>query len=366
MVQLRLATPADNAALLELFGAVPMSGSLVLSTRRDPDFFALYRMQRGAADCWVGEEEGRLVGMGTVLTRDGWLNGEPATVGYLGDLRARFGASRARGLASFYGDVLRRTAQERRCELFLTAVLASNRAALQALVRRRKGREGQPHYHLLRRFSATSIQFAGKRKPGRGPEVRTARAEDAAPLARFLAEDHRGRAFGYRFDQGELQHRLQHWPGFQLGDTYLAFDAKGEMVGCATAWDPSPVKRFRVEAYRGRMAWMKRGYNALAAVRRYTPLPQPGREFRYFYLCNVSVRGEDPAVFRALLDRVHADFRERGYHFFTVYLEEDDPLRPALKGFFVRELPFHLYVVSQSEKPPELRPGRVGFEMALA
>ena len=38
----RLATPDDNARLLDLFGSVPMRGELVLSTQRSPDFFRLY------------------------------------------------------------------------------------------------------------------------------------------------------------------------------------------------------------------------------------------------------------------------------------------------------------------------------------
>src|SRR6266498_549504 len=94
---LRPAAPADNEALIELFGAVPMTGERVLSTRRDADFFALYEMQRGGTECWVYETAGRLAGLGTVLGRDGWNAGRPARVGYLGDLRLQFQVSRERG-----------------------------------------------------------------------------------------------------------------------------------------------------------------------------------------------------------------------------------------------------------------------------
>jgi len=57
----RLATSADNAALLDLFGDVPMRGELVLATRRDPDFFALYRQQLVAKD-----SGGHVTGVATV------------------------------------------------------------------------------------------------------------------------------------------------------------------------------------------------------------------------------------------------------------------------------------------------------------
>jgi len=367
----RLATSADNAALLELFGSVPMRGTLVLATRRSPDFFALYAMQSGTAECYVGDGEGgKLDGMGTLLVRDGFLRGQPARVGYLGDLRARFGASRRAGLSRFYGKVLEEARARHGCDQYLTAVLADNAAALNALVRRRKQRAGQPVYHLLRRYTATSIQFAGRRRRARGEpafQVRTAEPADLPRLESFLAEDHRRRPFGYRFDQGELRHRLERWPGFSLERTYLAFDGSGELAGCASAWDPCAVKRFQVLAYRGEMRWAKLGFNAMARLLGFVRLPAEGSEFRYFYLCNVSVRRDDPEVLRSLLSRIYGDFRGRGYHFFTLYLDEDDPLRPAIQKFWTRELRFHLYAVTLSEAPPpDLGEGRTGFEIALA
>ena len=99
----RLATAADNRACLELFSAVPMKGELELSTQREPDFFSLYSMQKAAPFTYVGDDgEGGLVGMATALIRDGWLDGAPAKVGYLGDLRVRF--DRARTFGRFFGD----------------------------------------------------------------------------------------------------------------------------------------------------------------------------------------------------------------------------------------------------------------------
>ena len=97
MSHLRRAQREDNPQLLELFDAVPMQGELVLATQRSPDFFRLYDMQRGEAELWVNEVEDGLDGMGAILVRDGWLEGRPCRVGYLGDLRTRFSARRSRG-----------------------------------------------------------------------------------------------------------------------------------------------------------------------------------------------------------------------------------------------------------------------------
>jgi hypothetical protein len=108
------------------------------------------------------------------------------------------------------------------------------------------------------------------------------------------------------------------------------------------------------------------GWNTAASLVRAPRLPAPGEDFRYFYLCNTHVQGDDPAIFRALLEQVYADFHGQGFHFFTFYLGEDDALAPALKGFLQRRLDFHLYAVTPASRPRDtFPPGRTGFEIAL-
>jgi hypothetical protein len=367
MSPLRRATREDNAALLDLFGAVPMQGDLVLSTQRGPDYFALFDMQRGEAEVWVHGEGPAPEAMGAIHVREGWLEGRPCRVGYLGDLRTRFASRRARSVARFYGPLLEETAERLGVDTFLTAVMASNTAALEALVRKRPRRTAQPHYALLRRFSAVSIQFLLRRRPRPGAfSVRRASPADVPAMAALLDADHRARPFGYRYDTGELEHRFAHWPGLRVEDSYLAFDAQGRLVGCTSAWNPEAVKRYRVHAYRGGMRWVRLGWNTAASVVGAPRLPAPGGDFRYFYLCNTHVQGDDPAILRALLEQVYADFHGQGFHFFTLYQDEDDALAPALKGFLQRRLDFHLYAVTPASRPQNTFPsGRTGFEICL-
>lgn len=370
MAELRLATPADNEKLLRLFGQVPMEGQLVMSTQRDPDFFALYRLQGGEAECWVSDgPDGELTGMGSILVRDGWLDGRPTRVGYLGDLRAKFAAQRMRGLVRFYGDTFEAARVRHGCDVFLTAVLASNAAAIQALVKRKKRREGQPYYHLLRPFSLMNIPYLGRRRRRADPRLRVAHAteEEVAELTAFLAADHQRRPFGYRFDQGELQHRLSAWPDYSLRRTYGVRDPDGALLACATAWSPSRVKRYRVEAYRGAMAWQKRLINGYARLVGGTPLPAPGNALRTLYLTNLSLASERPEVLRALLEYIYEDTRADGYHVLSLPIYEGDGLAEAVAGFRAQAVDFHLYAVTSASAPrTEFPSARPGFEPALA
>ena len=343
-----------------------MEGSLVLSTRREPEFFGLYDLQRGVAECLGFEHDGQIAGIATVLVRSGWHGHEVRPVGYLGDLRVGAPGRRQRVLVRHFAEVLRDIGRRHDCQLFLTGILASNAAAMSALVRRRSARQGQPRYWPFRRFDMVSIQFTRKRHAPPSTVVRTATPADVPTLRAFLDADHRARPFGYRFDDGELEHRLQAWPGFSLDRTYIALDG-ARVVGCVTAWDAVAVKRYRVEAYRRGMRGTKVAFNLAARLFGWTPLPEPGADFRYFYLCNPSVAGDDPEILRALIDRVYADFHGRGYHFFSLAIYENDPLVGATRGLPARRLPFELYVVTDADAPePELSVGRPGFEMALA
>lgn len=363
----RLATPADNAACLDLFSAVPMQGTLVLSTQRSPDFFGLYAMQRAQPFTYVADAEGGgLVGMCTALVRDGWLDGQPARVGYLGDLRLRF--DRARVFPRFFGDLFEKLCADSGCSAYVTSILSSNRAALNALTRRREKRPNQPWYQKLHGFDAVQVQLAWKRTPSASDvKVRSATPSDLPRLVEALDAAHRSRPFGYRYDEGELQHRLAHWPGFSLDETLVAEDARGTLLGVTTLWDPTPVKRYRVHAYRGSMAWVKRGFNLAASVARWPRLPEPGEEFRYAYLSNLWVKDDAPATFRALLEHAYARLQPRGFHFFTFELDDGDALAPALKGFLTQRLNFTLFGVTPASQSRQQWPtGRTGFEIALA
>lgn len=362
----RLATPADNAACLELFGAVPMQGDLVLSTRREPDFFGLYSMQKVEPFTWVGDDgTPSLVGMCTALVREGWLDGQPTRVGYLGDLRVRFDRSKAFG--RFFGELFDGLCERSNCSAYVTSILSSNRAALNALTKRRPKRPNQPWYHRLHAFDAVQVQLTRKRTPSSEVKVRSARDTDLERIIEALDADHRTRPFGYRYDLGELQHRLAHWPGFSLDDTLLAEDANGRLLGVTTLWDPSPVKRYRVHAYRGSMKWVKRGFNFVASIAGWPRLPEPGGEFRSAYLSNLWVREQSPATFRALLEHAYVRLQPRGYHFFTFELDEGDALAPALRGFTTQRLGFTLFGVTPARVArQQWQAGRTGFEIALA
>jgi len=88
----RLATPDDNARILDFFDRSPMQTSaFALLYRRSPDFFRLLRYQGGRAHVLIFVDgQGDVRGLGTLSLRAAWVDGRAATVGTLGDLRIGF------------------------------------------------------------------------------------------------------------------------------------------------------------------------------------------------------------------------------------------------------------------------------------
>lgn len=369
----RLAGPDDNAAILALMGDVPMQGNLALATRRDPDFFALYRLQRGTHHLWIDDGPGGggpLVGMGGLLVRDGFLDDAAMPVGYLGDLRVRGHGRERLAFPQVYAHLFHQAIEATGCEHYLTAIIADNASALRALSPAQKQtRAVQPHYHLLTPFDMAAIHFLRRHRPAPPPglHVRRATEADVPAIVALLARDHQRRPFGWRFDDGEFEHRLRAWPGFSLAQTFVVSDNKDQLLGVTTCWDTAAVKRYRVLRYGGQMVWVKRGLGLLSQLTGTAPLPEVGGDFRYFYLTNLSIIDDDPRVMQALVNGVYAAHVDAGYHFFAFPLYPGDPLAAGTRGFFVRRMPFHLYAVTSAQRRRSHWPaGRPGFEMALA
>src|SRR5262245_37469483 len=87
--RIELATPAADADLRHIMAQTPMEGQIAVSFRREPSWFAAAVVdgrERQVVVC-RDTESGRLVGFGSRSVREVYVNGAPATVGYLSSLR---------------------------------------------------------------------------------------------------------------------------------------------------------------------------------------------------------------------------------------------------------------------------------------
>jgi hypothetical protein len=364
----RVAGRGDNADLCALFKSVHVKGSLDLTQERDPDFFKLLDLHLGEHETLlVRTSEGDAVACGSVVVRDGWLDGGRARTGYLCDLRIT-PAFRGGTLMKIYGEYFETVRERYGVEVLTTVIFDSNKAARAALTQRSEKRASQPIYREMTPFQMTSVQFS-TRKPRPSRAVRRADDRDLTQLSEFLARRGRERVLGEVFDDGLLDRRLAAWPGLRVEDFLLALDASGRIAGCVAPWDTSAFKRTRVLGYHGAMLLARVAINAAARVLGATPLPSPGDCFRFKFLTHLEVEGDDPAVLRDLLLAAYDHHRPGHWNFLSAMVPRGSPLERAFDGFQVQRTPMTLYSVTTPTSRlagRDFRTARPGFEMALS
>ena len=357
----RLATPADNTAILDLFERTPMQTSaFAVQYRRRPDFFRLLRYQSDRSFVLIGQNDDGTVGsVGTVSLRPGWVHGQPTTVGYLGDLRIVLDRMVSRAWRQLFTDLVMRAREIEEladCTHWFTVVMDGNHAARAALGTgrrsrssgRRAARPEAPAFVPIGPFTMRNLimrlPLAGWSRADERWSVRDARADDRAALTTFFEEENRCLPLGFR---GELARRMSCWDHLSITDFIYAADDHG-IVGCVAPWSAGLAKQTVVSRIPAAIRLLGRGARLLPAppVR----VPEPGEPLRTSYLTHLTFAsrlGADARrdVFRAMLHRVFDRARVADWHCVALCDFNAWNLGRALNGFIQQTVPITVYAV---------------------
>ena len=341
-----LAAPADNEELLRFSRDVEMPGAIRFSFDRSPDYLGALRVEGRESEALVCRESpsGRVVAAGNRSVKPVFVNGRPASVGYLSGLRLDPSVRNRRILARGYS-FLKELHTARPARFYLSTIMEDNRPAKAALL---SGRCGLPAYHDFGRFCCMAVSLHSG-SGGGGSEIRARHgcAADGRAVVDFLNREGRSRQF---FPEYQVEDFAA--PGGLLShlrweDVFLAFRG-GDLAGVVAAWDQRAFRRWRVTGYDAWLGLLRIPLNAAAAVRKMPPLPKPSSPLDYFILSLACVRGNDSSVFKVLLDEVIRQKR-RDCAFFLAGLHERDPLLPELLARPHFPLPSRLCVVAWEE-----------------
>lgn len=340
------ATPADDAALRELASACEMRGDVGLRVDREPDFFALNRLE---GERWqVGVVRGlaadSVAGCVAVSERRVYLNGTPRQTVYIGDLKVH-PAHRGSPAA----DVLQRYARDACARIGgpdvpgLITILAGN----APMERRADGPRGLP---VMRRFATIrshAIPFVGRRlNDVAALQVQRARADDLEEMAALWLRVAPQRQLAPVHDAASLGAWIAAAPGLGLESYWVARHRGGRIAGFIAAWDQSAFKQMRVTSYSRRLRLVRAAFNLAASLSGATPLPRAGGELRCLTAFNCCVPGDEPGVLRALLLEVYAAKRGQGYSCINIGLDIRDPLTTALRGLLAQPTDIHAYITT--------------------
>jgi hypothetical protein len=344
-----LATTADDADLRRILEATPMEGQIAVAFRREPSWFAgavvdgRWRQVVACRDLRTG----RIIGFGCRSVRDVYVNGRPALVGYLSNLRVlqeyrNFGVV-ARGYA-----MLRELHGDGRVPFYLTTIAAGNETALRVLTSRRAG---LPAYHAAGAYHTVAVAVPRRRRAstGGGVAVRPARSEDLPAVLDFLTTVGPRRQFFPRLKPSDFVSPEGTMRGLSF-DKLLLAERRGRLVGTLAGWDQHDYRQSVVRAYSGSVRWARPLYNAWAWFRGRPRLPRPGGAFHYLTGALPVVAEDDANTFAALIEALRDQAASGPWTYLLVGLHEADPLLRVAQHYQAACYVTHLFLVCWADE----------------
>lgn len=343
-----IAHESDNKDILDFFDSIPMTGKgLELQYDRSPDFFAFLKIQSSDYFVFLLKNDGLIQGVGTLIVRDGYIDGSKTKVGYLGDLRVKHGKKNALLWRKFYQDLIQQAPlieELKGARHFITAVIDSNTEAQTSLV---KAKKNSFSYHKLVSYKMANLYLAMPLKGKAKFEIRKASANDKDLIDSYWETKERNKPFGY-INKMNLSYE----------DIVLAFENE-KIVGMCGLWSPYQFKRIILKRL---PLGLKVFSHFLKLIKPSSPLE--GEEIRPLYLSHLNFDSED--VLKDILQFVFRLPEMKDYHMLSVAIFNDEEER-ALKGFIKDKIPMSLYQVFDTNHPElKLNTGiSPGFEMSL-
>jgi hypothetical protein len=339
-----LASRKNDAEIRALLRRIVIPGAIRVTFEREPRFFDSCALHGSLCQVVIGRDRnsGRIIGMGTRSVDQGFVNGEPAPVGYLSDLRLepsyRGGTLIARGYKFF-----RELHRDGAARLYTTAVFSGNRVALSTIAR---GRAGLPQYRDLGIIHCPGINLQGSKPEIRaGCQIVRGSRLLLPEIVACLNRNHSRRQFAPVHRERDFLEGGR-WLHCRPEDFHVAL-RHGTVVGALASWDQSGFKQTRIAGYDRMRRWSIPLVNCIRRLTRAAPYPRPGEYVRALHVSFIAVdgHGDNLSIFRALLRHAYNHAVGQGYLYALVSMHERDPLLPGLEDYSLTAFDGRLFCV---------------------
>jgi ribosomal protein S18 acetylase RimI-like enzyme len=298
------------------------------------------------------------------VERKVYIQGKPAPIGYIGDLKV-LPDFRIGKIASSLIDASLKECWEMSGEevpIYCT-VLAGN----SPVEKRAMGFDGLPAFKKVAALRVSSISFLWKKKPrAEGISIRDATSSDLDAMLKLWQEVAPTRQLAPYFTRESFKKWIENSPNLGYSAYRLALGPDGSLLGFVALWNQDCFKHMRVTRYSFQLKIVRFFMNLIAPLIGATPLPPEGGELRYLTAVNICVRPDRVDVLRALLYHCYNENRGKGYAFFSVGLDEKDPLNAALNGLMPQPMFVNVWMTDpKSGAAPQFDERPFHYEIAL-
>lgn len=332
-IDFRVATATDDPDLRQLLRDNPMEGEISVSLEREPDVFlaGLTEGDRHHTIVATDGSQGRTVGMASRSVYSGFLNGRPARLGYLSQLRVDRVYRGRVGLLSKGYALMRSLRTPGDLPFDLTSIVADNQTARRVLG---AGLSALPAYQEIEPFT-TLVLPLWRRRNARGSDafrIERGSLDRTEDIADCLERNRVRYQFAPRWTARELL-SPERSRGLAPRD-FLIAERAGRVIGCLALWNQSSFKQIVVRHYGASMRRWRPIVDISARLLGTPRLPNPGRPIPHVYLSHVAIDDDSAEVFSALLARAYNDACDQRYACLVIGFAERHPfLRVVLRGY---------------------------------
>lgn len=341
-----LASEADDAELRARMAEDWLPGDITVSFRREPNFFYGSHVQGQSAQIikCIDTKHDKFVGLGSRFITNVYINGKSRRVGYLADLRAHPDYRGSTGLARGYR-YLRQLHLDEPVPFYYSMILDDNQHAKNILT---AARCGLPLYRDMGRFLTPVVYLDLPKRAVQisGVTFQAANEKDLAEIFLFITQHAREKQLAPAI--GLEDFNTKRLRDLNASDFYLARQGS-EIIGVMAAWDQRRFRQTYVERYNNILGLIRPVYNAISTFTPLKPLPAPGNEVTYFYLAFITIKNNDPEIFRGLLRFLYNHRRAGPWNYFIAGLHETDPLSEVLNEYRRVEVAGRLFLVHYPE-----------------
>ena len=331
-VNIRLATQEDNQALLHLVNSVSMGEKFEIIFKRDPNFFYACQTQGFLCQTAVAEMEDKtLVASCSRILKHAYINGNPAVLGYISDLRIVPSSKKMRILSNG-SEFIKKLRDDNPAYIHLATITDDNRNAKIALTWKNKN-SSIPNLYDLGTINTYFVFPLFKKRRKNKVAIQQGSLEILDDIVAFLNKEGCRKQF-YPVYTKEYFLNLR---DFYIENFCVAYNEENQIIGVAAKWEQTHFKQIFLKQYHGKMKWIQKIFCSL--------LPKEGENIKYVYIAFIAVQNDDTEVLKNILLYMYPDMRKQKFKYFMIGFHENDPLNKALQPFYAITYKSHLYAV---------------------
>lgn len=337
------ATPDDDSEIRKLLRDSAFGGSIRVSLQREPDSRLASTIEGHVHGTIVARDHvnGAVAGIASRSIRDVFINGEPARVGYLGQLRIAPAYRRRRELLQAGFDFCRRLHQrQHEARIYLAAVVADNQQAQRLLSRRAAG---WPRFRPIDQLETLAIPVGTAPRSVKGVSIERG---GQVPLEEIVGcLDRAGRRFQFYPRWSVEAFATDRVRGLAAED-FIVARIGNRVVGCLACWDQRAFKQVVVHGYAPGLRRWRWLINAVSPVIGLPRLPAAGTALQFAYLSHLAVDPEfEDELPAALVAQGREIARSKGLKYVVLGLPRRyRPLAAVKRAFRHRGYESILYV----------------------